>query len=315
MRWILCGKGGAVIQALEHACAQGDEVWAIGASGDDGHDDWQPSYKAAAARIGVRFEQPRRINDPAFTERLAEFGADALISIQYDQILRAPLFERIGCPCLNLHFALLPRHRGVAPIAWAITEGDAEAGVTLHHMVPAIDAGDVIAQRRVPIAPDENARSLYDRVSDAAAALFRESHPFPPDLLARRLEQSEAGACYHRNGDFDFSRRTVDWGRPALALQRWLRAMIFPPLQQPEVVLDGRRLAILAVGSDVAPATDAAPGTIVRVRDGGVDVAAADGILHLPRLEALDADAGSTVALVEGARFDAPHGENEENAP
>jgi methionyl-tRNA formyltransferase len=110
MRLILCGKNNAAIECLDFLIERGDEVWAVGVAGDDGKDGWQRSLRAAAERKGVRFEQPRRINDPAFVQRLAEFRADALVSIQYDQILRDVLFDHVGCPCLNLHFALLPRH-------------------------------------------------------------------------------------------------------------------------------------------------------------------------------------------------------------
>ena len=120
MRWILCGKNDAGTEALEFLVRKGDEVWAIGNRGDRGEDGWQRSFRAAAERLGVPFARPRKINAPSFVKRLAAYRADALLSIQYDQILRDPLFDAIGCPCLNLHFALLPRHRGVAPIAWAV---------------------------------------------------------------------------------------------------------------------------------------------------------------------------------------------------
>jgi methionyl-tRNA formyltransferase len=283
VRWILCGKNDAAALALEYALAQGDEVLAIGGASDDGRDGWQRSFRATAERLEVPFEQPARINDPACIERLADYGADALISIQYEQILRKRLFEQIGCPCLNLHFALLPRHRGVAPIAWAIQSGDREAGVTLHHMVPEIDAGDVIAQRAVKIGNEDTARRVYDAVSAAAFALFRESHPFPPSLLSGRQIQSDAEAVYHRAGDFDFSQREIDWAQPAPDLHRWLRAMIFPPLQLPETLWRGQRCRIERIGGELGPATDAQPGSVVGASAHGIEVATADGTLRITR--------------------------------
>ena len=268
MRWILCGKNTAAVRALTFLAERGDEVWAVGTAGDDGCDRWQASFRGAAERLGSRFDQPPRINDPLFVGRLAEFAADGLISIQYDQILGAPLFSAIGCPCLNLHFSLLPRHRGVSPVAWAILSGDSEAGVTLHHMVPAIDAGHGIDQRRVPIDPGGTARELYDALSEACFDLFRGSYPFPGALLERRVEQDLALASYHRAGDFDFGRRRVDWSRPADELHAWLRAMIFPPFPQPgcivardddgvEVATAGGTIRIIALGQAGDPARPA----------------------------------------------------------
>ena len=263
MRWVLCGKNDAAVHALAFLVGTGDDVLAVATHGDDGRDGWQCSFRAEAERLGVPCERPRRINDGASIERLAAHRADALLSIQYDQILRDPLFRGIGCPCLNLHFALLPRHRGVAPIAWAVLAGDAEAGVTLHHMVEDIDAGDVVAQRSTPIRSDDTARDVYDRVSRAAVELFTACYPFGAELLATRLQQDPRKASYHRSGDFDFSQRTVDWTRDAASLHAWLRALIFPPLQRPETALDGRRLAIDGVAGFLLGPAGAPPGTAV----------------------------------------------------
>jgi UDP-4-amino-4-deoxy-L-arabinose formyltransferase/UDP-glucuronic acid dehydrogenase (UDP-4-keto-hexauronic acid decarboxylating) len=283
MRWILCGKHDAAVHALEFLAARGDEVFAVGVHGDPGEDGWQRSLRRAALRLGVRFEQPRRINEPGFAERLAAFGARALVSIQYDQILRAALLRGIGCPCLNLHFSLLPRHRGAAPIAWAILSGDAESGATLHHMTEAIDAGDVVAQGAVAIGPEDTARELYERVAEAASALFEEAYPFPEALLAARRPQAPERATYRRTGELDFRARP-DFARPAAELQRWLRAMIFPPLQLPETACAGRRLAIRRVGGKVGDAGGAPAGTVLACRDGGIEVAAGGGSLRLAEL-------------------------------
>jgi len=285
VRFILCGKNDAAVASLDHLVEKGDEVWAIGVAGDGGRDGWQRSFKGAALRLGVQFDQPRRLSDDGVVRALHEFRPAALISIQYDQILKGNLFRGIGCPCLNLHFALLPRHRGVAPIAWAVFSGDAEAGVTLHHMVEGIDAGDVIARKAVPVAPEDTAREVYDRVSEATAALFRESYPFAPALLARRLPQDEGTAVYHRAGDFDFSKRRIDWGRPAAELHRWIRAIIFPPMQWPEARLGPAMLRITRLDGAIGPAAPAAPGTVVASSATGIDVAAVGGVIRITGAE------------------------------
>jgi methionyl-tRNA formyltransferase len=281
MRWILCGKNDAGVECLQHMLAHGDEVWCVGVGGDDGRDGWQRSLRFAAERRGLRFDQPKRINAPEFVEQLAAFRADALISIQYDQILRGDLFRSIGCPCLNFHFALLPRHRGVAPIAWAVLEGDAEAGVTLHHMVEDIDAGDVIARRTVAIGSEDTAREVYDGVSRACVELFRETHPFAGGLLGRRLAQEGGRASYHRAGEFDFAQRRIDWTRPAAELQRWIRAMIFPPMQLPEVSVAGRRLCVTRIGASAGEPASAAAGEVIGKSAQGLDVAASGGQIRI----------------------------------
>lgn len=308
MKWILCAKNTAGVECLHYLCERGDEVWPICTRDDDGTDGWQPSLRAAAERRGLPWERPRKINDPDLISRLAAFEAQALISIQYDQILKRRLFEAVGCPCLNFHFSLLPRHRGVAPIGWAILSGDSEAGVTLHHMVEDIDAGDVIAQRAVPIDPGETARELYDRLSRTAVELFVDCYPFAPNFLRRRLPQTSAGACYHRQGDFDFSQRRVDWSRPAAELHAWLRAMIFPPKQHPETSLGGRLLAITRISPELGDARTAPSGTVVAASPQAVDVMASDRTLRIlglaPAATPEDAANGSMASIAQGDRFE-----------
>ncbi len=284
MRVVLCGKNAAAVRALEILVERGDEVLVVAVHGDDGSDGWQPSLAAAADRLGSPRVSPRRVNTPEAVAQIAGFRPDRLVSIQYDQILRREFFAAIGCPCLNLHFALLPRHRGVAPIAWALLEGDTEAGVTLHHMVVDIDGGDVIAQRAIRVGPEDTAREVYDRVSDAAAQLFAASHPFPDALLSQRRVQDARSACYHRQGDLDFSRRRVSWNRPAEQLQRWLRAMIFPPMQRPEFAVGDRRVEVVRVSGALGAPTSAPPGTVVAAGDQGLEVAAGDRTLWLCEL-------------------------------
>ena len=294
MRWILAGKNTAASRALALLAKRGDEVWAIGTAGDDGCDGWQRSFRGTAERLGLRFDQPRRINLPAFVERLAEYDADGLISIQYDQILRESLFDAVRCPCLNLHFSLLPRHRGVHPIAWAILSGDAEAGVTLHHMVPDIDAGHVIDRRRVAINPGGTARELYDDLSVACFELFRDSVPFSSALLDRRVPQDPAVASYHRAGDLDFGCRRVDWSRRAADLQAWLCAMIFPPFQYPETEWQGQALRIERVGAKLGGAAQGAPpGRIVAGDARALAVAAGDRIIQVTQIGPTGPSAGS----------------------
>jgi methionyl-tRNA formyltransferase len=307
VRFVLCGKNDAAVESLGFLVEKGNEVLAIGVAGDEGRDGWQRSLKRAAETRGIPFEQPGRINDPAFVDRLRAFAPDALISIQYDQILKNILLQGLGAPCLNIHFALLPRHRGVSPIAWAVYDGDAKAGATLHHMVEDIDAGDLIAQRAASIAPDDTAREVYDKVSDAAAGLFRECYPFPPSLLEQRLPQSDERAVYHRAGDFDFSKRRIDWLRPADELHRWIRAMIFPPLQYPEAMLGGRLFQVTRLNALIGPPAPLEPGSVVARSAELIDVAARDGVIRITgireasRPDATIKQALSTIAL--GDRF------------
>jgi methionyl-tRNA formyltransferase len=304
VRWILCGKNDSAVEALEILLDRGDEVWVIGTFGDTGEDGWQRSLVGAATRHGVRCNTPKRINEPAMIAALAGYRPDALLSIQYDQILRGPLLRQIGCRCLNFHFALLPKHRGVSPIAFAVLEGDAEAGVTLHEMLEGIDTGDVFAQSAVAIQPSHSAREVYDQVCLATTELFRDRYPFASEHLGLARAQDDRDASYHKQGDFDFSMRDVDWSRPARELHRWLRAMIFPPFQFPETRLPGHRLTIEAVAGELGPAVPMEPGSIVAKLQAGFEVAAKDGTIRATAVCGSDASARAAIDTLDvGDRF------------
>lgn len=304
MRWILCGKNDAAVHALEILLDHGDDVWVIGTVGDDGEDGWQRSLVGTAKRRGVRCDRPKSINQSTTIGALADYRADALLSIQYDQILRGPLLRQIGCRCLNFHFALLPRHRGVSPIAFAVLDGDAEAGVTLHEMLDTIDTGDMFAQRAVRIESSHSAREVYDQVCLATAGLFRDRYPFDAERLGPARAQDGSGASYHKQGDFDFSLRDVDWYRPAHELHRWLRAMIFPPFQFPQTQLASHRLTIEAIAGELGCAVLVEPGSIVARSDAGLDVAATGGSIRLTAISRGDAAARAAAnSLKVGDRF------------
>ena len=120
---------------------------------------------------------------------------------------------------LNLHGSLLPRYRGRCPVNWVLIHGERETGVTLHYMVAKPDAGDIVAQRRVPIADDDTALTLYRKLTAAAAALLRETYPALCAGTAPRLPQD------HRAGEL---LRRPRPGRRAHRLARAARGDLQP---------------------------------------------------------------------------------------
>ena len=113
---------------------------------------------------------------------------------------------------------------GAAPINWAILNGEKETGVTIMHMAPALDAGDIIAQRATPIDPDETAEALYDRLARLGADLLAETLPRLADGTAPRTPQAEDQATLAPMLSRDLS--PMDFTRPAQALHDQVRGLI-----------------------------------------------------------------------------------------
>ncbi len=138
--------------------------------------DVTPSpVRAAAESHGIPVTTPARAGAPEEIEKLQALSPDLLLLAAYGQILSPELLRvpRIGA--LNLHFSLLPRHRGASPIQAAILAGDEETGVTTMWMTEKLDEGPIFAALRTRILPDEDAGSLADRLSELGARCLSET--------------------------------------------------------------------------------------------------------------------------------------------
>ena len=156
----------------------------------------QSGTKRLALELGLEVFQPERIKDEAAQARIRQVGADVMVVVAYGQILPASLLDSPRFRTLNVHASLLPRHRGPAPVEWAILSGDSETGVTIMQMDAGVDTGPILAQERVPIAPDEIAPRLEGRLANVGARLLVRTLD---DLTAGRLQaipQPAVGASH-----------------------------------------------------------------------------------------------------------------------
>lgn len=156
------------------------------------------AVKVAATELALPVDQPERIKDPDALERIRGAGADLFVVVAYGQILRPTLLAIPPMGTLNVHASLLPRHRGAAPIAWAILSGDSETGVTIMQMDEGVDTGPVLSRAVVPIAPDETVRSLEPRLAERGAALLVETLEGVQSGAIKPVPQPSEGATYAR---------------------------------------------------------------------------------------------------------------------
>ncbi len=130
------------------------------------------AVKVRAAELGLLLYQPERIRDDAAQAHIRAVRADVMVVVAYGQILPASLISAPRLGTLNVHASLLPRHRGPAPIEWSILSGDSETGVTIMQMDAGVDTGPILAQSRVPVAPDATAGRLESQLANLGAGLM-----------------------------------------------------------------------------------------------------------------------------------------------
>jgi len=128
--------------------------------------------KRLAQELGLEVYQPERIRDEPAQARIRQLGADVMVVVAYGQILPASLISIPRLGTFNVHASLLPRHRGPAPIEWAILSGDRETGVTIMQMDAGVDTGPILAQARTPLVPKESTGPLEGRLAEMGGELM-----------------------------------------------------------------------------------------------------------------------------------------------
>ncbi|MDO9531372.1 MAG: formyltransferase [Deltaproteobacteria bacterium] len=281
MRIIFMGYhniGHACLEALIERCRElGDEIVAVVTHADDPKENlWFASVRQLAFENYLPVYQPANPNDPAFVAAMQALQPDWLFSCYYRHMLKQPVLDLPRLGALNLHGSLLPRYRGRCPVNWVLVFGEAETGISLHYMEEKADRGDIVAQHRIPITPEDTAATLLARMTAAAGTLFRETYPRLRSGQAPRLVQDHAQSSYFGGRRPEDGK--IDWRQPATAIYNLMRAVTHP---YPGAFTDlaGRKLYIwngraLAAAS-AAPDT---PGRITAALPGeGLIVATGDG--------------------------------------
>jgi methionyl-tRNA formyltransferase len=183
-----------------------------------------PPIKVAADALGLEVLQPTRIRAPEMVERLRELAPDLMVVVAYGQIIPAEVLAIPKRGAVNVHASLLPRHRGAAPIAYAILSGDAETGVTIMRMDEQLDHGPVLAVRRTAIGEGEDAAALTARLALMGAELLVETVGRLDEIKA--VEQEHAGATVaprlrREDGELEWSMDAQEIDRRVRALQPW----------------------------------------------------------------------------------------------
>ena len=196
--------------------------------------------KRFAAARSIAVLQPPRLKGALEAEEVRALRPDALVVAAYGLLLPRELLDAGRHGALNIHASLLPRWRGAAPIQRALLAGDAETGVSIMQMDAGLDTGPILMQKRIPIAPDEDAGSLHDKLAVQGAEAIVAALDQIEAGRARPMPQAESGVSYAAKiGKRDTH---LDWSRPAFDLERAVRA--FRPAPGAFALLDGEPVKV-----------------------------------------------------------------------
>ncbi len=132
--------------------------------------------KELALERGIPVLTPEKLDEEAIAA-IRTCGCDYAVVVAYGKIFPESLIEAFPLGVLNVHYSLLPKYRGATPLEAALLAGESETGVTIQKMARELDAGDILAQATVPVAPEETARELRPRLIERGAELLADTLP------------------------------------------------------------------------------------------------------------------------------------------
>jgi methionyl-tRNA formyltransferase len=229
----------------------------------------QPTpVKARAVESGLKVLQPER--PAAAVAELSELRPDLAVAVAYGKLIPPELLAVPALGSLNVHFSLLPKYRGAAPVQWSLVRGESRTGVTVFWLAEGLDTGPVFLQRGLDIGPDEDAEGLSARlVALGLEALEQTFHEIGAGNIRREPqtgEPSPAPRLRKEDGRISLARGARDLHNLVRGLRQWPTAFL-------ELAPPARHVRVLKTAlpdpPDSAASGGPAPGTIVRVERGG----------------------------------------------
>lgn len=236
--------------------------------------------KQLALEHHLPVEQPLNFKDPFDRQRLADYQADVMVVVAYGLILPQAILDTPKYGCLNIHASLLPRWRGAAPIQRAILAGDTKTGVCIMQMAAGLDTGPVLKRVSLPIAGDDTAQTLHDKLAKLGSDALLDTLSNLIALQDSAAEQDDAQSCYADK--LQKAEAIIDWQQSAARIDRQIRA--FNPWPIAQTIWRGEIMRIWSAQlSDVA--LTGQPGEIVRVDRDALLVATGDGVITIRQLQ------------------------------
>jgi methionyl-tRNA formyltransferase len=271
MRLVFMGTPETAVPTLKRCLQDGHEVVAVWTQPDRaagrGRQLSAPPVKEFAVAHGLEVHQPAKIKTEEARELFISHDADASVVVAYGRILPAAFLRAPRRGCINVHFSLLPKYRGAAPVNWAIVRGETETGVTTMQIEEGLDTGAIYLQRATLIGERETAPQLLARLAEMGAELLSETLARIDELEPRMQREEDAThAPILRRED-----GLIDWNTRAHEIERRVRG--FQPWPNAHTQFRGQRLVIhqalpQGVSEDEAGAggDDFAAGEIVKAR-------------------------------------------------
>lgn len=268
------GTPAAAVPTLERILRDGHEVAAVYSqpdrpSGRGNKISFSP-VKQFAVDNGLPVFQPAKIKTPETLETFRLHGADVAVVVAYGRILPETYLEAFPKGAINVHFSLLPKYRGAAPVNWAIVNGETRTGVTTMKMDAGLDTGGILLKRETEIAANETTPELMQRLSVLGADLLSETLAMHDELVPQPQDNALAtfAPIMHKEDGL------IDWKMSAGEIANRVRG--FQPFPTAYSSHQGKKLTVWKAHADEEPVSDP-PGVIVAAKGDNLVVSCGGG--------------------------------------
>jgi len=233
-----------------------------------------PEPKIFAIDNHIPYFQPESLNSDEIIEKIKSYKPDIFIVIAYGKKLPKTVLNIPIYGAYNVHFSLLPRWRGAAPVNWAVLSGDVETGITIMKMDEGLDTGDILLQEKVPINNNETAIDVFEKLIPLGVKLLLKSIEMIEKGEVTLTKQNEEYATYARQ--FKKNDGLIDWKKSAKEIHNMVRGL--QPWPSAFTYLQNKLLKIWKSFSHEGVSF---PGKIEKITKNSVFIGTGSGILEL----------------------------------
>ncbi len=299
LRTLFMGSPEMALPSLEALLASEHRVVGVVSQPDRpvgrGHKLSSPPVAEMSRKHGIPLLQPDSLKGNAtFLEAIASLRPDIIVVVAYGKILPREILDLPPLKCVNVHFSLLPKYRGAAPVQWALIQDEEETGVTTFYLVPKLDAGPILLQRKVAIQEEDNTGLLGHRLSVVGADLLLETlrRIDTNDIVAHPQTESEATPAPPLKKDDG----RIDWSQKPRYVVGQIRGM--NPWPGAYTTLRGKRL-VVHHARKLEGRRSGHGGEILMRGPEGVEVACGSGAILLTEVQL---EGGRKMAITEFSR-------------
>ena len=215
------------IVGLEALGREKFDIRAIFSHRDDPNENvWFGSVAEWGKKNQIPVFLPKNVNTSEWIERIREISPEVIFSFYYRNLLSSDILMIPSAGAFNLHGSLLPAYRGRSPVNWVLVNGEHRTGVTLHHMLKAADAGDIVGQKEVRIEFEDTAYTLYEKLCAKAKELLEEALPLIKKGIAPRVPQNLSQGSYYGGRRPEDGK--IEWNWSVMKLYNLIRAVTEP---------------------------------------------------------------------------------------